>query len=62
MKDDLKGKRIELIATSDPYTALKPGDRGTVDFTDDLGTLHISWDCGSKLGLVHGEDQFKILD
>ena len=62
MTEDLKGKRIELISTSDPYTTLKPGDGGTVDFVDDIGTIHISWDNGSKLGLVPGEDRFKILD
>ena len=62
MTEDLKGKRIELISTSDPYTTLKLGDRGTVDFVDDIGTIHVSWDNGSQLGLVPGEDQFKILD
>jgi hypothetical protein len=62
MKDQLKGKRIELISTTDPYTGLKPGDLGTVDFVDDLGTIHINWDNGSQLGLVPGEDQYKIVE
>jgi hypothetical protein len=30
IKPDVLGKRIELIRTIDPYTDLKPGDRGTV--------------------------------
>lgn len=62
MKKQLKGKRIELIYTSDPYTNLKPGDRGTVDFVDDMGTIHVNWDNGSTLGLVPGEDKFRIID
>ena len=62
MKDQLKGKRIELISTTDLYTELKPGDLGTVDFVDDLGTIHITWDNGSQLGLVPGEDQYKIVE
>jgi hypothetical protein len=62
MKDQLKGKRIELISTTDPYTELKPGDQGTVDFVDDTGTIHVSWDNGSQLGLVPGEDQYKLLE
>lgn len=62
MKDQLKDKRIELISTTDPYTELKPGDLGTVDFVDDLGTVHITWDNGSQLGLVPGEDQYKIVE
>ena len=57
MKDRIKGKRIELISTSDPYTNLRPGDRGTIDFVDDMGTIHVTWDNGSTLGLVPGEDQ-----
>ena len=35
MKDQLEGKRIELISISDPYTNLRPGNRGTVDFVDE---------------------------
>ena len=62
MKDQLKGKRIELISTTDPSTYLKPGDQGTVDFVDDMGTIHVSWDNGSHLGLVPGEDQYKLLE
>ena len=62
MKDQLKGKRIELISITDPYTDLKSGDRGTIDFVDDMGTIHVSWDNGSQLGLVPSEDQYKILE
>jgi hypothetical protein len=62
MKDQFKGKRIELISTSDPYTELRPGDLGTVDFVDDMGTIHITWANGSQLGLVPGEDQYKIVE
>lgn len=62
MKKQLKGKRIELIYTSDPYTKLKPGDRGTVDFVDDMGTIHVIWDNGSTLGLVPGEDQYQFVN
>ena len=29
---------------------------GTVVFVDDIGTIHIKWDCGSTLGIVYGED------
>lgn len=62
MKDQIKGKRVELISTSDPYTNLRKGDRGTIDFVDDMGTLHVTWDNGSTLGLVPGEDHYKFVD
>ncbi|MGV3103826.1 DUF4314 domain-containing protein [Rothia sp. 32237D007AR] len=55
------GTRIRLISTSDPYTALTPGDVGTVELVDDVGTVHVAWDSGSHLGLIPGEDTFKIL-
>lgn len=51
-----KGTRIELIKMDDPYSTLKAGDKGTVDFIDDIGTIHVSWDKGSSLGLIYGED------
>ncbi len=53
------GTRIELVSMDDPYSRLKPGDKGKVMFVDDIGTIHVNWDCGSTLGLVDGEDSFK---
>lgn len=51
------GARVELIKMNDPYNnKLCPGSQGTVVFVDDIGTIHISWDCGSSLGVVYGED------
>ena len=51
------GTRVELVYMNDPYnTKLVPGCRGTVRIVDDMGTIHVSWDCGSGLGIVFGED------
>lgn len=55
------GTRIRLISTSDPYTHLTPGDVGTIELIDDAGTIHVTWDCGSQLGLIPGEDTYQIL-
>ena len=52
-----KGTRVELVYMDDPYSKLNPGDLGTVDFVDDIGTIHIKWDNGSSLGIVYGEDK-----
>jgi hypothetical protein len=57
-----KGSRVELVHTSDPYTNLQPGDRGTVVFVDDLGTLFVNWDNGSSLGMVPGQDQYRVVE
>ena len=56
-----KGARVELVSMTDPYTKLKPGDIGTVDFVDDTGTVFITWDSGSHLGAVYGEDEVRLL-
>lgn len=55
------GIRVELVSMNDPYSKLKPGDQGTVNFVDDIGTVFIKWDCGSSLGAVYGEDIIKIV-
>lgn len=52
-----KGTRVKLISMSDPYSKLKAGDLGTVEFVDDIGSIHVKWDNGSMLGLIHGEDK-----
>lgn len=51
------GTRVELIRMNDPYSRLQPGDCGTVEFVDDIGTVFCSWDRGSSLGVVYGEDE-----
>ena len=58
----LEGTRVELVSMNDPYSKLKPGDRGTVKSVDDTGTVFVSWDCGSGLGVVYGEDKIRILE
>ena len=50
------GTRVELVRMDDPYTSLTVGDKETVRFVDDIGTIHISWDCGSSLGAVYRVD------
>jgi len=57
-----KSTRVRLISMNDPYTNLKPGDTGTVDSVDGLGTIHISWDKGSTLGVAYGEDLCEIIE
>lgn len=56
-----QGTRIELEHMDDPYSKLKPGDRGSVTFIDDAGTIFANWDSGSGLGLAYGEDRYRKL-
>ena len=57
---DIRNKKVILISTDDPYTNVKPGDVGRIHFVDDCGTIHVSWENGSQLGLIPGIDQFWV--
>ena len=54
-----KGTRIELTEMSDPFSILKAGDRGTIEFVDDAGHVGMFWDSGSQLSLIPGVDRFR---
>lgn len=59
----IAGTRVELVRMSDPYdNKLSAGAKGTVIRVDDIGTIHVHWDCGSSLGVVYGEDLCKLVD
>ncbi len=56
------GVRVELVHMNDPYnTKLCSGARGTVVSVDNIGTVHVQWDCGSSLGVVYGEDRCRVI-
>ena len=55
------GDRIKLISTTDPYTELKKGDKGTIT---DINKIQISvnWDNGSSLMMIPNIDKIKIIN
>lgn len=55
-----QGTKVELIYMSDKQ-APPVGTLGTVYSVDDMGTIHVKWENGSTLGLIYGEDKFKII-
>ena len=57
------GRRVKLVRCGDPYTELLPGAIGTVRLVDDMDTVHVDWDCGSRLGLCEDAgDVYHLLD
>lgn len=56
-----KGTRVELIRMDDPQ-APPIGTKGTVEYVDSIGTIHIRWDTGSGLGIAYGEDICRKVD
>lgn len=55
------GTRLRCERMEDPWSPVKPGTTGTVEFIDDIGTIHMKWDNGRTLGLVYGEDKFTVI-
>mgnify|MGYP001240098300 CR=1 FL=1 len=51
--------RVELVSMKDPYSRLRPGAKGRVQFVDDIGTIFCRWDNGEGLGVVYGEDTIR---
>lgn len=56
-----RGCRVELLQMEDPQ-APPIGTRGTVIGVDDIGTIHVSWDNGSGLGVAYGEDDCRRIE
>jgi len=56
-----EGARIVLEEMDDPYTELRPGDCGSVEFVDDAGGIQIAWDNGEGLAAVWGKDKIRVL-
>lgn len=59
---ELTGKKVKLIKMVDPYTDLKSGDMGVIDFVDDAGQIHVSWENASHLAWIPGVDEYEIID
>lgn len=54
------GTRVVLEEMNDPYTDLMPGDAGVVIHVDDAGGIHVNWDNGSRLAVIHGIDRIRL--
>jgi hypothetical protein len=58
----LEGARVKLVHCNDQHTRIEPGTMGTVQFIDDVGTVHVRWDSGHGLGLCADDgDEFEIV-
>lgn len=57
-KDYPIGSRVELVKVDD-LQAPSVGTRGTVQGVDDNASIMVSWDNGSGLNVIYGEDLCK---
>ena len=56
------GSRIVVDHMGYDPRPVEPGTKGTVRIVDDMGTIHVNWDCGSSLGVTYGEDYCKVVE
>ena len=54
------GTRVRILQMDD-VLAPPRGTLGTVIAVDSLGTVHVSWDCGSSLGVAYGVDSCEVV-
>ena len=52
------GTKVILDRMDDPYRYMPSGLKGIVNLVDDIGQIHCTWENGSYLALVPGEDSF----
>ncbi len=55
------GMRVRLIQMADDPNPIDDKLEGTIDSIDDLGTLHVNWDDGRRLGVVPEIDKYELL-
>lgn len=60
-RDYPAGCRVELVQMDD-MQAPPIGTKGTVIGVDDIGSIMVSWDNGSSLSVVYGEDFCRRVD
>ena len=56
-----EGTRICIDSMGDDPRPIESGTKGTVDWVDDIGTVHCNFDNGRRLGLIVGEDGFHVI-
>ena len=56
------GTRIMLDAMYDDPRPIEPGTTGTVEFVDDAGTIHTTFDNGRNLGICPEVDRFHKIE
>ena len=56
------GTRIMLDDMYDDPHPIEPGSKGTVEFVDDAGTIHTTFDNGRHLGICPEVDRFHKIE
>lgn len=57
----LPGMRVRLLKMND-FQAPPIGTEGTVRGVDDIGSVMVAWDTGSRLSVILGEDVIEFVE
>lgn len=55
------GVTVQLVYTRDIKHPIAIGSEGKVIKVDDIGTIHVKWEDGQKIGIIYGEDTIRIV-
>lgn len=56
------GTKLRLTESiEDKFTPKEAGDIFTVDFIDDAGQIHGSWESGGSIAVIIGKDKFEVI-
>jgi hypothetical protein len=55
-----EGMRVRVLSMVDDPNPVLAGTEGTIVLIDDMGTLHVKWDDGRRLGLIPGIDRYVL--
>ena len=57
-----EGMRIRMVSMVDDPNPVPMGTEGTINFIDDMGTIHVKWDDGRLLGVIPSVDRYQLLE
>lgn len=57
-----RGARVEMVSMGEDPHPIPAGTKGTVDWVDDIATVHVSWDNGRMLGAAWRVDKIRRID
>lgn len=58
----LIGRRVQCLEMPDDPHPITKGTKGTIEFIDSAGHIHVRWDNGRSLSLIPNVDHYLILD
>jgi hypothetical protein len=60
--NNLVGKMIRMVEMIDDPRPIESGTMGVIYHVDSLGTLHVHWENGRRLGVVPDVDRYEVVN